>query len=128
MATDDDRMLLSQCMLAAGIKWTAVPEPSSDGLQHWLYRFTRPDGRVFTTPFYTGLRGSEMSGNSVLWCLLSDAASVERSGDFEAWRQELDPEQNLALLRRMYRRAVERAEQLREFLGADYEAWLWETD
>lgn len=100
------------------------PEPAN-----W-YRVTLTrKRRRMTVPFGMGSAlTSEPSAHDVLSALLSDAASIENSRSFEEWADELGFDEDSRKAEKTYNADVTQTEKLKEFLGDDYQAYLWETE
>ena len=85
-------------------------------------------GRRLTAPFFTGSAHKDPPDPcEVLETLLGEAGTVENSGDWRDWADELgyDPEDPPRDLRRIYARTVRQTEKLRNFLGDDYDTLVF---
>lgn len=92
----------------------------------------RAGERVLTVPFFTGpgLREKMRHGpnaEDVLSCLLADAALWENAAGFEDWCAEFGMEADAANHRK-FQQVEKQTNELRAFLGEQYEAYLWETN
>lgn len=61
----------------------------------------------------------------VMDCLCSDAATIENSSGFDDWAGELGFSTDSRRAEFIFESCVEQCEELRAFLGDDYEAFIW---
>lgn len=97
--------------------------------RNW-YRVTLTyDGRKLAVPFGMGsaLTG-EPGADDVLNCLASDAAGYENARSFEEWASEYGYDTDSRKAEQTYRQVEAQTAKLRVFLGAQYDAYLWQTE
>lgn len=86
------------------------------GAFHWKVTL-RCGKRRLTTEFHQGpAHTSEPSAADVLSCLVSDAASVEFEGSFEAWADSLGYDADSRRAERTYKACERIRDQIRRFL------------
>jgi hypothetical protein len=82
-----------------------------------------------TTPFYMGPGlCREPTAADVLECLALDASSVECSDGFGDWARDLGYDEDSRRASAIYDACEKVARRLRRFLGADYDAYLYDTE
>jgi hypothetical protein len=80
-------------------------------------------------PFGMGSANTEEpDAADVLNCLASDASGYENARSFEEWASELGFDADSRKAERTYREVERQAQQLRAFLGSEYDAYLYETE
>jgi hypothetical protein len=119
--------------ITATAKWRDAGAPSyTDGMDRmdWWDVTLRMDGRRLTVPFGMGYghHGRQPGAREVLSSLLSDTASTENNASFEEWAGDYGYDTDSRKAERTYKQVVRQAERLRTFLGAKYDAYLWETE
>ena len=102
-------------------------EPSGWDQPSYDYRIQLKVGRRrMELDFFTGIGWNrEPTAADVLGCLVSDAAGVENTRNFDDWANEygMDPDSRKA--EAMYRKTVAQVEELRRLLGNLYDAFVW---
>lgn len=93
------------------------------------YKVTlRRAGRRLTVPFSMGpAHCKEPTAIDVMSCLISDSAGVDGQG-FEDWARDLGYDADSRKAEKLYRACERQAAKLRQFLGEDYHAFLYETE
>lgn len=103
----------------------APPSWAHWGAQWYDVTLTR-NGRKLRTPFGCG-EAASISAAGVLECLLSDTAGVLQARDYHEWLTDLGMSESDAP-RSLYARVQAQARKLRRWLGADCDAYLYETE
>jgi hypothetical protein len=93
----------------------------------WDLTLSRPGKRDLKLPFYMGPghNGRIPDAYDVLACTTADAASLDNSRDYADWAREYGTDAGDSVS--LYRAVCEQTRKLREFLGDEYDAYLWET-
>jgi hypothetical protein len=87
-------------------------------------------GRRMSTDFWQGTGISEPpTVADVFDCLLSDAATIESSRDFEEWAadmgHDIDSVSDLRRAKKLYNAVSRQTERLKRLLGYDYDTFLY---
>ena len=78
--------------------------------------------RKLTVPFYQGKAiRKEPTAASVIYCLISDAQSVECAKDFEDWASSLGYDADSRKAEKTYKACVKNQQNIRRFLGTDFD-------
>jgi hypothetical protein len=130
-------MNLSERIAADGITCHAVwldrpPKWARDRgtiARWWTVTLRMPHAPLFTAPFGQGPAWTtEPTAVEVLECVLGDMASYENAGSLEEWARDEGADPDEAGAQATYRRIEAQRRKLQAFLGARYDAYLWETD
>ena len=107
---------------------TMTDPPSEDSFEGNWYSVTLKRGRrQLTVPFGMGYGlSNEPTAQDVLESLLSDASSADQ--DFEDWCGEYGYDTDSRKAERTYDQVRHLTGKLRQFLGDDFDAYLYETD
>ena len=82
----------------------------------------RYQGRRLTVPFYQGTAIThEPTAADVLYCLCSDATSVENASSFEDWCADFGYDTDSRSAERIYKACERIAAKLRRLLGDDFD-------
>lgn len=92
-----------------------------------LLRQGRKPGERMEFPFWTGeaYGTTKPTAVDVMDCLCSDAAGIENARGFEDWAADLGYNTDSRRAEAVYKRCGELANELRAFLGNDFETFLW---
>jgi hypothetical protein len=106
------------------------PEGCDPGTRSFSVTLVNGLGETLTVPWHIGPKSDAYPNepDNVLDCLLSDAAGIENAGSFEEWASEYDYDIDSRKAEAMYNEGVRDAARLRDFLGDEADAFLWETD
>ena len=108
--------------------WQADSEVwAGDG---WKVTFFRND-RQLTVPYWMGpaLGGRTPVKVEVMECLLADASTFENAdGGFDAWCDEYGYGFDDVRALRIFKATRAQARKLKQFLGDDYDDFLWESN
>lgn len=103
--------------------------PNTD-MDHWRCVLYHPCGSKMVVYFSQGYghHGKAPTVEDILDCLASDAARVENARSFEEWASECgyDPDSRKAL--KTYETCVKQANELKSFLGIQYQILLYGTE
>lgn len=115
--------------ITARAEWADGNPNMSDmpaGSSHWRVTLRRK-GKQLTVPFSQGPAHShEPAAIDVLSCLISDASGAEQR--FEDWADDLGFDTDSRKAERIYNAVQKQTAKLRRFLGADFDAYLYETE
>lgn len=99
-----------------------------DRASHYKCKF-RLGRRQLSTFFSMGsAHTEEPTAADVLDCLASDAASVDSARSFEDWCSDIGYDTDSRKAERTYKACERQAAALKQFVGADYDALLYETE
>ena len=97
-------------------------EPNPDFPQADAYKVTlQYKRRKLTVPFYQGLACKDPTAASVIYCLISDALSVEAADSFEDWADSLGYDKDSRKAEKTYKACVKNQQKIRRFLGTDFD-------
>src|SRR5512145_676050 len=98
-----------------------VRREDADRMDHWQV-VLQHDGRQMTTYFSmgAGCEGRAPTAEEVLECVLSDAAMLESTQDFEDWAAELGVDPDSRKVKKRYHTVQTMTERLKTFLGDEY--------
>lgn len=116
--------------ITATSEWSERPPANAwDGAANW-YRVTLHNGeQTLTVPFGMGSgHTDEPEAAEVINCLVSDAATYENARSFEEWADELGFDEDSRKALTTWRQVAKQTAALRDFLGAEYDAYLWDTE
>jgi hypothetical protein len=124
------RTRIEQDGITAEATMTDAPKWAEDRRDSNWYRVTLAyDGRQITVPFGMGPALTEEPGaDDVLNCLASDAAGYENARSFEEWASEYGYDTDSRKAEQTYKQVEAQTAKLRVFLGAQYDAYLWQTE
>lgn len=122
----EDDGITAEAVMTDAPRW--ADDRRSDGT-NW-YRVTLAyDGRTMTVPFGMGSALTDDPGaDDVLNCLASDASGYENARSFEEWAGEYGYDTDSRKAERTYQQVKEQTEQLRRFLGDQFDAYVWDTE
>lgn len=78
--------------------------------------------RKLTVPFYQGKAiCKEPQSHDVIYCLISDAQSIECADSFEDWASSLGYDTDSRKAEKTYKACVKNQQNIRRFLGTDFD-------
>lgn len=98
-------------------------EPNPDFPQADAYKVTlQYKRRKLSVPFYQGKAiCKEPQAHDVIYCLISDAQSVENADSFEDWAFSLGYDTDSRKAEKIYKACVKNQQSIRRFLGTDFD-------
>lgn len=98
-------------------------EPNPEWLHSIAYIVTlQYKRRKLTVPFYQGMAiCKEPQAHDVIYCLISDAQSVENADSFEDWAFSLGYDTDSRKAEKIYKACVKNQQNIRRFLGTDFD-------
>lgn len=98
-------------------------EPNPDWPQADAFKVTlQYKRRKLTVPFYQGRAVcEEPTAASVIYCLISDALSVESATSFEDWADNLGYDRDSRKAEKTYKACCNIQQRIRHFLGEDFD-------
>lgn len=102
-----------------------------DNARHWHITLVngKSGNRLRSLKFSQGSAlTAEPTAADVLDCLASDASSVENARDFENWCYEFGYETDSRRAEKIYKTIKAQTVKLKELMGADYKALLFDID
>lgn len=94
----------------------------------WDITLSRPGAKDLKSPFYMGpgFDGRIPDARDVLACMTADAAMLDNARSYQEWLGDLGQDDGDDA-EAMYRAVTAQTARLREFLGEQYNDYLWET-
>lgn len=98
-------------------------EPNPDFPQADAYKVTlQYKRRKLSVPFYQGKAiCKEPQAHDVIYCLISDAQSIECADSFEDWASSLGYDTDSRKAEKTYKACVKNQQNIRRFLGTDFD-------
>lgn len=117
----------NQITMAAEWRDSNPQMPDFNGT-HWSCRL-RCNGRQMTIAYSMGYAHTgEPELADVLDCLASDASGYENARDFQDWASEYGYDTDRRKAERTYNAVKRQSRKLRNLLGDQYDALLWNTE
>jgi hypothetical protein len=120
-----DRITADAVMTGAAPDWATDWTPGTN----WYNVTLRFQRRTMTVPFGMGpAHTSAPVAEDVLSCLTSDASSFASANGFEDWAGDYGYDTDSRKAEQTYHRVESQTAALRRFLGAKFDAYVFETE